>query len=102
MAGLNTEPVSCSAHDISAWVAGTTRLTHAESDVVRHAVNETISRCGAGRKRPDVERDAYRQARCGLLPVIGLWGWLRIAGWVWRAVQLLLDYYDREPEAAGG
>ena len=66
-------------------------------------VHKAVRTCGlrSGKKRGDRERDAYKQARCGLLPVIGIIGWLRICWNVWRAVKLLLDYYEREPQETG-
>lgn len=98
MERFTTEPVSSSGHDVTAWVAGETRLTHSEALEVHRAVKT----CGInGKKRGDRERDAYRKAKYGLLPVIGFIGWLRICWSVWRAVRLLLDYYDRDAAATG-
>lgn len=92
MGRFNTKPVSSSGYDVTAWVAGETRLTHEEALEVHRAVNA----CGlrSGKKRGDRERDVYKRTKYGLLPVIGIIGWLRICWWVWSAVQLLLDYYD--------
>ena len=100
MERFTTEPVSCSGRDITSWVAGETRLTHDEALEVLKAVKS----CGlrSTKRREDKERDVYRTARYKLLPVVGILGWLRICWWVWRAVRLLLDYYDRDAEAASG
>lgn len=99
MGRFNTEPVSTSRHDVTSWIAGQTRLTFDES----MEVHKAVMTCGlrSGKKRGDREKDAYRQAKCGIIPVIGLFMWLRICWNVWRAIQLLLDYYERPEETSG-
>lgn len=93
-------PVSSSRHDVTAWLAGKTRLTHREAELVRFEVDSEVSACGG---RVPHDRSAIRRkVRVGVLPIIGFWAWLRIAWQVYRAIDWLLDLYTRETDEPQG
>lgn len=103
MARSPIEPTSSSRHDVTAWIAGQTRLTHEEASVVRTVVDREYIACG-GAREPD-QRKLHKEARCKLLPVIGFWAWLQIAGYVWNGIKLLCWLYRSDanrPEGASG